>query len=151
MSLVKWKNDVNKFPAFAKLLDGAFGADITDFMGNWEGTTPSVNILETKDYFRVELAAPGMSKEDFDLRVEQGYLVISGKKEESKKEKKSGENEKYHRREFSYSAFQRTFSLPEVVDSDKIEANYHDGILLVNLPKKEEVKKRQEVKTISIS
>lgn len=97
---------------------------------------PAVNVKENDGAFAIEVAAPGLKKEDFKLSLHENRLSISTKKEQSTEEK----TEQYTRQEFNYSSFQRTFTLPKSVDGEKIEATYSDGILHVNLPKKEEVK-----------
>ena len=94
---------------------------------------PSVNILEKEKEFNLELAAPGFEKKDFKIELENGILHISVEKREEKKDEK----ENYHRREFSYRAFSRKFTLPENVLADKIDAKYENGILKLMLPKKE--------------
>lgn len=106
---------------------------------------PSVNILETADNFKIEMAAPGMEKEDFKLSLENNRLSISSIKEDKKVE----ESENYTRKEFSYSSFSRTFDLPESVDVEKISANYEKGILMITLPKRTEAKP-QPAKQIEI-
>lgn len=97
---------------------------------------PAVNVKENDGAFEIEVAAPGLKKEDFKLSLHENRLSISTKKEQSNEEK----TEQYTRQEFNYSSFQRTFTLPKSVDGEKIEATYSDGILHVNLPKKEEIK-----------
>ena len=116
----------------------------TDWLG---GTTnvnnigtriPAVNIQESDENFIVEVAAPGKSKEDFKIELDNDVLTISA---EDKMEKETSEkNGKYTRREFSYSTFKRAFSLPDTVDNSKIAANYNNGVLEIALPKKEEAK-----------
>ena len=105
-------------------------------------TAPAINVIETEKAYKVELAAPGMTKEDFNVRIdEENNLVISmEKKTENKEEKKDG---RYLRREFSYSKFQQTMILPENVDKDHISAQVENGVLNIELPKlsEEEVKK----------
>ena len=98
---------------------------------------PSANIIENKDHYEVNLAAPGMKKEDFNIDVEGNVLTISAEKEERKEEK----DERYSRKEFSYASFSRSFTLPDWVNKDKIDASYENGLLKVNLPKTEEAKK----------
>ncbi|WP_341226398.1 Hsp20/alpha crystallin family protein [uncultured Arcticibacterium sp.] len=99
-------------------------------------STPSANVLESDEAFKLELAVPGFKKEDFKINVDGKNLKISTvKKEESK--------ENYVRREFSFSSFERFFYLPKSVDVDKIEASYEDGILSLTLPKKEEAKPKE--------
>jgi HSP20 family protein len=103
-------------------------------------TLPAVNIRETNENFVVEMAAPGMNKEDFKVELDGNRLTISSEKAD---ENEMSEGEKYSRREFSYQSFQRSFQLPkEVVDADKIEARYEHGVLHLVIPKKEEAKKR---------
>ena len=97
---------------------------------------PAVNVKDIENAFQIEVAAPGLKKEDFKLSLHENRLTISAKQEEKTEEK----SEKYSRQEFNYTSFQRTFTLPKNVDSEKIEASYTDGILHVGLPKKEEIK-----------
>lgn len=96
---------------------------------------PAVNVLEAEDHFRIDVAAPGLSKEDFKIEVEKETLSISAKKESTKEE-----NEKFTRREFQYAEFKRNFHLPETIDTDKITATMKNGILSLTLAKKEEAK-----------
>jgi HSP20 family protein len=109
-------------------------------------TLPKVNIKESADAFTVEMAIPGLKKSDFHIDIENQSLCIST---EIKQENEQSE-ENYTRREFGYSSFKRTFSLPESVDDDKIDAKYSDGILSILLPKKEEAKQKPP-RTINIS
>jgi HSP20 family protein len=98
---------------------------------------PAVNITEQKDEYLVSLAAPGMKKEDFKIDMDGNMLTISAEKEESKEEK----DKKFTRKEFNYSSFSRTFTLPEEILKEKIEAKYEDGVLKIVLPRREEAKK----------
>ena len=98
---------------------------------------PAVNIKEDDKVFSLELAAPGMSKKDFRINVEDSNLIISCEKEEETKEEK----ENYTRREYSYNNFRRTFAIPANVLADKIEAKYDNGVLKLVIPKIEETKK----------
>ncbi|EXY27094.1 hsp20/alpha crystallin family protein [Bacteroides fragilis str. 3986 T(B)9] len=111
-------------------------------MAKANATAPAINVIETDKAYKLELAAPGMTKEDFSVRIdEENNLVISmEKKAENKEEKKDG---RYLRREFSYSKFQQTMILPENVDKDHISAQVENGVLNIELPKlsEEEVKK----------
>lgn len=100
---------------------------------------PSVNILEKEDSFILELAVPGLKKEDFKINFHENKLTISAEK----KIENSDSAQKYTKKEFSYNQFQRTFNLPQIVDIDKIGATYLDGILLVSIPKKEEAKAKE--------
>ncbi|WP_025762574.1 Hsp20/alpha crystallin family protein [Dyadobacter tibetensis] len=99
---------------------------------------PAVNVLESKESFLIELAAPGFQKSDFKLNLERQVLTISLQKEE---ENQDGEM-KYTRREYTLKSFERSFNLPQSIDGDKISATYEAGILRVNLPKKEEAKEK---------
>lgn len=98
---------------------------------------PAVNITEHKDQYEVALAVPGMKKEDFKIDVDGNMLTISSEKEETKEEKEK----KFTRKEYNYSSFSRTFTLPEEINKEKIEAMYEDGVLKIALPRKEEEKK----------
>ena len=107
---------------------------------------PAVNIAEHKDEYRLSLAAPGMKKSDFKIDIDGNMLTISAELEEKKEEKK----EKYTREEFNYSSFSRSFTLPEEVQKEKIEAVYEDGVLKLYLPKKEESKKALITKHVAV-
>ena len=98
---------------------------------------PAVNITEQKDDYLVSLAVPGLKKEDFKIDVDGNMLTISSEKQESKEEK----DKKFNRKEYSYSSFSRSFTLPEEINKEKIEAKYEDGVLKISLPRKEEAKK----------
>lgn len=113
-----------------------FMADIFDSSVN--KTIPEVNVIENADAFKIEVAAPGLEKKDFKIDVNNNVLTISSEKEA----KNVDEKEKFIRREFSYSSFQRSFSLPESVDQDKISAKHKDGILMVEIPKRDEAKEK---------
>ena len=95
---------------------------------------PAVNIIEEKDNFKIEVAAPGLDKKDFNIEIENYVLTVSANKE-NKVEKK---DEKFTMREFNYSTFSRSFTLPKSVKSDKIKASHKEGILTITIPKKEE-------------
>ena len=140
MSIVKSSGRVvNNLPAF---FDDFFNRDLFDWrLSNYSNTgtsMPAVNIRETPEAFEVEMAAPGMSKSDFKVELEGNNLLISSEKREEN-ENKEGEN--YSRREFSYQSFSRMFTLPkDVVDSENIVAKYEDGVLRLQIPKKEDAK-----------
>lgn len=128
-------------------VDNLFNHSIADFIGSDViHTHPSTNVVETKENFRVELAAPGLEKNDFSLKVEKNHLLVKGEKADQE----AREGEKFTRREFNYTAFERSFRLPKTVDSEGITATYQDGILSVTLPKKEEAKEKP-AKAINIS
>ena len=104
-------------------------------------TIPAVNIKETSDNYEVEVAAPGMTKKDFRLVLEGNVLTISSEKETQKEQ---SEDVRYTSREFSYQSFSRTFTLQkDVVDTEKIQAKYEDGVLHLLIPKKEQAKQKQ--------
>jgi HSP20 family protein len=131
------------FPAIPSLLNDFFSDNWLDSsLSNWRpsgSTLPAVNVKETNDNFSIEVAAPGMKREDFKLELDNHVLTISSQREDNREEK--DENGNYTRREFSYQSFQRSFALPQTkVDGEKIEARYADGILYVTVPKKEEAK-----------
>ena len=98
--------------------------------------TPAVNIAETENAFEIELAVPGLKKEDFKINLDKNVLSVSAEKKAENVE----EGKKYSKREYSYTSFVRSFTLPEVADQAKIEAEYTDGILKLNVAKKEEAK-----------
>lgn len=101
-------------------------------------SVPAVNVSETEDNFTLEVAAPGKTKKDFNLELDNGVLSISS--EEKQEDEQKDKNGRFTRREFSYSSFKRAFTLPETVDVEKISAQYKDGVLVVTLPKREEAK-----------
>ena len=109
-------------------------------------TLPKVNIKETADAFEVEMAVPGLKKSDFQLELDNKVLSISS--EISQKNESKEEN--FTRREFGYSSFKRTFTLPESVNDEAISATYNEGILRISLPKKEEAKQKPS-RSIKIS
>ena len=121
---------------YPSLMDALLKEDNAFFTPAASGPVPAVNVLETPDEFRIELAAPGLQKDQFALRLDNNLLTISATKDESTEAK----TEKYTRREFSYSSFQRTFTLPTSVNTEHIAATYTNGILSVLLPKREESK-----------
>ena len=116
------------------LVSDFWGEDLfPGFEQNWN-LTPAVNITESEKDFKVEVAAPGLNKEDFKVQIEKNILEIYAEK----KNESVTENVKYLRKEFSYSEFKRTFSLPSSVDSEKIKAEHKNGVLIVEIPKKDE-------------
>lgn len=110
-------------------------------------TVPSVNIREQKDDFSVTLAVPGMKKSDFKIELDGNQMMISSEKEETTE----NSEENYSRKEYNYSSFCRSFTLPESVDTGKISATYRDGLLSLLLPKKEEAKKASVHKQIEVN
>ena len=118
----------------------------TEWMEKANATAPAINVVEHDNGYAVEVAAPGMTKDDFNVHLdEDGNISITmEKKSENKEENKK--NGHYLRREFSYSKFQQTMVLPDNVDKDKISASVKDGVLTIDLPKlpKEEPVKRSK-------
>ena len=148
MSIIK-RNEL--FPAL-NMFDDFFSRDLWNWGVNNSSSTnttiPLVNIKENSENFEVEMAAPGMNKEDFKVELDGNVLTITSEKKERNEVK---EGERYSRREFSYQSFQRSFQLPkEVVDADKIIAKYENGVLKLMIPKKEEAKPKPP-KMIQIS
>ena len=145
MSLIKFRN---RRPWGNLIAPDFFDTD--DFFGSrlWNngGNEPALNIKETEDAFEVELAAPGYSKKDFEVTIDEGCLNVMAEKSSSKKEKEDD----YMRQEFSYNAFQKRLQLPDSVKEENVKAHYKDGILSFNLIKKEEAKK-QKPKKIQIA
>lgn len=141
MTLVKRKGGLlNPLPT---LFDDFFNQELFNWnnsnFSDTNTTIPAVNIKETAENYEVEVAAPGMTKNDFKVELDGNLLTISS--ESSHKEER--EDEKYSRKEFSYQSFQRTFNLQkDVVDVEKIEAKYENGLLHLLIPKKEEVKQK---------
>jgi HSP20 family protein len=107
---------------------------------------PAVNVTDNKDNYLVSLAAPGMKKNDFKIDIDGNMLSISCEKEETKEEIEK----KYTRKEYNYSSFSRSFTLPENVTRQKIEATYEDGVLNVRLPKSEESKKTSAIQHVAV-
>jgi len=104
--------------------------------GAWK-STPAVNIYETNEKFEIEIAAPGLEKEDFKIDLKNDYLLVYSEKKDKKEEKEKG---KVVRSEFRYSSFQRSFALPKDIDATAINATHKNGILIIELPKKVEQK-----------
>jgi HSP20 family protein len=142
MSIIKRNNQM--FPDMPTLFNDFFSRDLWNWgLGNnstTNTTIPAVNVREDNDNFYVEVAAPGMKKEDFNVELDGTTLTIRSEKKDEREEK---EGERYNRKEFSYQSFQRVFELPaHVVDAEHIEARYEHGLLHLIIPKKEEAKQR---------
>jgi HSP20 family protein len=143
MSLVRKNSDT--FPALSGFFDDLFNRDLfnwgTTNFSSTNTTIPAVNIKETADSYEVEVAAPGMTKEDFKIELDGNTLSIHS--ERHQRNDNSGEDGRYTRQEFSYQSFRRTFVLPkDVVDEDRIMAKYENGLLKLEIPKREEAKKK---------
>ena len=145
MSLVRFSNQL------PSIFDHFFETDMFDWSNrNFSATNttlPSVNIKQNEEGFVVEMAAPGLTKNDFKVELINDQLTISSEKENQLESK---EGEFYTKREFSYQSFSRTFNLPNSADAKKIKAKYENGLLTVEIPKKEEAKPKPP-KSISIS
>ena len=140
---------LGNFPAWTSFIDDLFkeeSGNIQNADFNKGITLPKVNIKESVDAYTLEMAVPGFKKSDFVIDVENENLTISADIKTEDEETK----EDYTRREFGYASFKRTFILPETVEEDKIKAAYTDGILSLNIPKKEEAKPKP-ARTIKIS
>ena len=142
MSIIKRNN------GFSTEMPALFNDFFTRDLWNWglsnnsttNTTIPAINIREDNDNFYVEVAAPGMTKEDFKVELDGTTLTISSEKENRQEQK---EGERYSRTEFSYQSFQRVFELPfHVVDAEHIQAKYENGLLHLVIPKKEEAKQK---------
>ena len=134
-------------PVFNSLLNDIFEGDraVTKLEKNWF-SAPKVNIKEDDSSFHLEVAAPGLKKENFEINVEKEVLIVKATQETANEEKE----DTYYRKEFSYGVFERRFRLPETVNVEDIQAGYTDGILTITLPKLEaaqvEAQRRIEVK-----
>jgi HSP20 family protein len=126
--------------AWPNLVEEFFNGDLFPRFLDAESkqSLPAVNISESRDDYRIDVAAPGLNKEDFKVNLENNVLTVSSEKEEKQEDK----DEKVMRKEFSYFSFSRSFTLPLTVNAEKIRATHKDGILQVIIPKKEEAKEK---------
>jgi len=150
MSLPRLSN--SEYSSFPSLLDKFFEGNMMDWntrnFAESNSTLPAVNVKENNNEYLIEVAAPGLNKNDFKLNYDNGRLTISSEKSENVEDK---DGEAITRREFSYQSFQRSFTVPErVVNAEKISAKYNNGILVVTLPKRDEVKPKpaKEIKIL---
>lgn len=136
MTLVKFNNGpkANVNPFFNDVFDTFFNDSFIN--DRFVSKVPAVNIAETENHFHIELAVPGLKKEDFKISLDKNVLSISAEK----KTENTTEGKKYSKKEYAYNSFVRSFTLPESADQAKIEAEYVDGILSLNVAKKEEAK-----------
>ena len=147
-SLPNTNSNVN-FPNWSNWLEDVFNRELPNvFTPNFNTgiSLPKVNIKESADSFIVEMAIPGVKKSDLKIDLDNETLSISTEL----KEENEQHEDNYTRREFGYSSFKRTFTLPESVNDTNIDAKYEDGILNILLPKKEEAKKKP-TRTIKVS
>jgi HSP20 family protein len=133
MTLIRWNN---RLP-LADMFSNFFDSDFNDFLHR-RFTEPLANISEQPESFLLEIAAPGMKKDDFKIHLENNVLTISSEVEDTQEQEKDGNS--YTRKEFYYGSFSRSFTLPKSINTDKIMAEYENGVLKVKLPKKEEAK-----------
>ena len=139
MTLVKFNPNGNVkknglMPGFNDVFDSIFND--TFFSDRMMSRVPAANIGESKDQYRLDLAAPGLKKEDFKISLERNVLSISVEQSTRNDERERN----FNKREFSYTSFVRSFTLPESADENAIEALYENGILCINIPKREEAK-----------
>jgi len=151
MNFIRFNRPVQANP-LTSAIDEFFQKGLSELASsNFSFNRPSVNIIEEDEAFHVQLAAPGLKKEDFNIKVDKDQLIVAVSppvKEEETEDQKTEVN--YRRREFNFNAFTRSFHLPETIDTDSIEATYIDGVLTIALNKKEEAKEK-EPRMIAIS
>ena len=137
MALVKFQNG-NRESSVNPWLNDVFDSFFNDsfISDRLTSRVPAVNIAENENEYHIELAAPGLNKEDFKINLEKNILSISVEK----KSENTEENKKFNRREFSYSSFVRSFTLPEGADQNNVDASYVNGVLTITVGKKEEAK-----------
>lgn len=152
MTLVKWNGGLRSPSLFPRtslfddfFSDWPFDGGSEELQTEW---VPAANIKETDKKFALELSVPGYTKKNIHVEVDSDdMLILTGEREEVSKE----ELDKYNRREFSHGSFKRSFKLPETIDQSKVTAKCQDGVLFVELPKKEVSIKKTKVKEIKIS
>lgn len=151
MALTKWKG-VAPQNTLSRYVDDFFN-DTYRRLLNWEDidshemTVPAVNVSEQDTTFELQLAAPGMRKEDFQIDIDDNVLSITAER----RAEEAGDESNFTRREFRYHSFQRQFTLPENIDEEKIEARYEDGLLKITLPKMPILETEKEVKKITVA
>lgn len=138
MTLTKFKKQV---PMRNPFFDNFFENDFFDKLPT-NGNLPSANVKELEDRFEVELAIPGFDKKEVSIELNDSVLTISSERSDEHEEKEGH----YSRREFQYSSFSRSFRLPDNVKEDDINAKFKNGVLLVEIPKNQELKKRKSIK-----
>ena len=138
MTITKYRPQSSFVSPINELMNEFLGRDIGQFFGNDDlaRSMPKVNIVERENDFDLRLLAPGLSKADLKLRIENDVLTISAEKQNEELK----ENERYTRREFSHTAFPRSFKLPETVNADAVKAEFKDGVLHLSIPKAEVAK-----------
>ncbi len=148
MNLIRYQKPDVAWPTFGRLsslrdeLDRLFESPLAEWTGTSQllgGWTPALDVHEDKDTYVVSAELPGLKREDIDVSLQDGALVISGERKSEKVEK----GVEVHRQERFYGKFQRALTLPEPVAADKVKADYKDGVLTVTLPKSEEAKPKK--------
>ncbi|MGZ3866690.1 MAG: Hsp20/alpha crystallin family protein [Bacteroidia bacterium] len=145
MSLLK-ENTTNLFPALSDFFETDKWLTPDKFFKGFHASLPAANVSETDKSYKIELAIPGFKKEEVKVNLENEILTIEAENKTEKEEK----GEKFTRKEFSYGTFSRSFQLPKAANSDKIEAKYENGLLKLEIPKKEEAinKAKKEIKIV---
>jgi len=143
MTLVNFNNRTrNSAPHFNNVFDSLFNEALNK--NHAVNKMPAVNILETATDYKIELAAPGLSKEDFQINLKKDNLSVWAER----KAAEGAEAKDYNRKEFDFNSFARSFVLPDTIDADKISAEYVNGILYITIAKKEEVNMNKEIKVL---
>jgi HSP20 family protein len=143
MKLMKSNPIFTQSSGLGNLVDDFFNRNLSELIGtDFVLSRPSVNVSETDKEYKIEMAAPGLEKGDFNVKIENSYLIVSADKTSKSEETK----ENYTRREFNYSAFKRSFALPENINSQGIEAAYDKGVLNISIPKNHKEEDRNALK-----
>jgi HSP20 family protein len=144
MSIIKYNSALNDFvpTTFSNIIDRFFNESVARSGGSVYAFTPRVDIIENEKSFEIMVAVPGMNKEDFSIDINENYLTVSGERKFTKERKENA----FRSIETQYGSFSRSFSLPENIDINKIEAEYKNGILEIVLPKDEKNTLRTNIK-----
>ncbi len=134
MTLIRKFND--NYPTFRSWMDDFFDTVDTSVNRFNSPSVPAVNVVEQEDSFRIDFAAPGLQKSDFKIHLDNNVLTVKSEKESTSEDA----GEKYTRKEFNYSSFKRTFTLPDSANAEKVTAEYKEGILSISIAKKDEAK-----------
>jgi len=145
MTLIRWRLESELMPRISdlnremnRLFDSFFKGDVADGASFGSSWTPAVDILEKEDSYVLEAELPGLKKEDVKISVQDNILTLRGEKKDERKESRKG----YLRMETGYGSFTRSFTLPSTINTSKIEAEFKDGVLKINVPKAEEAKEK---------